>query len=141
MNSRAFGVPFREIPWTEIASRFTELAALHPHFQHMADIASSVIARHATTALAAHTSMHDLVVAKRPLPTESPIDVVIVKSLSSHRGYVAPGWVVIEHLSTTGHDDQITRPSDQAVPLFWRFMAEKFAITSLAEDLSDSSFL
>lgn len=134
MNSRAFNVPFRESPWAEIASRFTELAVLHPSFQHMADIVDSVIARRATTDLAALTSMHDLVVAKKPLPTESPIDVVIVKSPSSHRGYVAPGWVAIEHLSTTGHDDQITRPSDQAVPLFWRFMAEKFAVTSLAGD-------
>lgn len=134
MNSRAFEAPFREVPWTEIASRFTELAALHPDFQHMADVVDSVIAQQATTNLAALTSMHDLVVAKRPLPTESPIDVVIVKSPSSHRGYVAPGWVVIEHLSTTGHDDQIARPSDQAVPLFWRFMAEKFAITSHAID-------
>lgn len=134
MNSRAFDAPFREIPWAEIASRFTELAALHPHFQHMADIVDSVIARQATTELAALTSMHDLVVAKKPLPAESPIDVVIVKSPSSHRGYVAPGWVVIEHLSTTGHDDQIGRPSDQAVPLFWRFMAEKFALTSPAGD-------
>lgn len=134
MNSRAFDAPFRDVPWTEIASRFIELASSHPPFQHMADIVDSVIACQATTELAALTSMHDLVVAKRPVPTESPIDVVIVKSPSSHRGYVAPGWVVIEHLSTTGHDDQIGRPSDQAVPLFWRFMAEKFAITSPVED-------
>jgi hypothetical protein len=76
---------------------------------------------------------------KRPLPTESPIDVVIVKSPSSHRGYATPGWVVTEHLSTTGLDDQIARPSDQAVPLFWRFMAEKFAITSLTADPSTPS--
>jgi hypothetical protein len=41
---------------------------------------------------------------------------------------VAPDWVV-EHLSTTGRDDRIARPAIHAVPLFWRFMAEEFALT------------
>ncbi len=30
--------------------------------------------------------------------------------------------------SVTGHDDQIARPVAEAVPLFWRFMIEKFGV-------------
>ena len=36
--------------------------------------------------------------------------------------------VVIEHESATGHLDRIERPSGEAVPLFWRFVIEKFGI-------------
>ncbi|SDS81377.1 hypothetical protein SAMN04515669_1995 [Jiangella sp. DSM 45060] len=36
--------------------------------------------------------------------------------------------MVIEEQSVTGHDDIIERPAAEAVPLFWRFMIEKFGI-------------
>ena len=38
------------------------------------------------------------------------------------------GLVLIEHLSVTGRNDRIERPVDEAVPLFWRFMIEKFVV-------------
>jgi hypothetical protein len=42
----------------------------------------------------------------------------------------ALGHVIIEHLSTTGYNDLVDRPVADAVPLFWRFMIEKFGISS-----------
>ncbi|MEV0681037.1 hypothetical protein AB0I60_31420 [Actinosynnema sp. NPDC050436] len=38
------------------------------------------------------------------------------------------GDVLIEHRSPTGHDDRVIVPVAQAVPLFWRFVAEKFGV-------------
>jgi hypothetical protein len=126
MNSRAWPGGFDEVPWAEIATRFGELAARHPELRPMADIADSVLACGGQKRLAGLTSMHDLVVTTRPVPAHRPIEVVVVRSPSS--GYVGPGGVFIEHRSGTGHDDRIHRAGDEAVPLFWRFMIEKFAV-------------
>ena len=125
-RSSAWPFPFQEVAWDQIAAKFTAMAAKHPQFQHMADIVDSVLACHEQTRLAALTSMHDLVVTSRPIPAEPPIEVVIVRSPSS--GLVGDEAVSIEHCSITGHDDKITRPSSEAVPLFWRFMIEKFGV-------------
>jgi len=35
---------------------------------------------------------------------------------------------VIEEMSLTGHRDLIERPAAEAVPLFWRFMIEKYGV-------------
>jgi hypothetical protein len=94
----------------------------------MADIVDSVIECGRTNRLAAVTAMHDLVVAVRPVPEDVAIDVVLVRSPSSHIP-VEPGAVLIQHRSTTGFDDEITRPADEAVALFWRFMIEKFGVS------------
>ncbi|MCG3753191.1 hypothetical protein [Amycolatopsis sp. Poz14] len=126
IDSRAWPYRFEEVPWTEIAARFHETAAAHPEFSHLADIADSVLACEGEHRLAGLTSMHDLVVAARPLPDEPPVPVVVVRSPSS--GQTGAGGVYIEHRSATGHDDRIFRPSAEAVPLFWRFMIEKFGV-------------
>lgn len=117
---------FKEVPWQEIASRFHDFAEEHPDFQHMAAIVDSVLACDGASRLAGLTSMHDLVVAARPVPDEPPVEVVIVRSPSS--GRVGAGWVLIEHLSVSGRNDVIVRPSEEAVSLFWRFMIEKFGV-------------
>ena len=92
----------------------------------MSDIVKSVLASDQTAALAACTSMHDLIVVPTPLP-EPPYGVVAVRAPGSlHRP--ATGFVRIEHLSTTGQNDVIDRPVIDAVPLFWRFMIEKFGV-------------
>ncbi|WP_141997522.1 hypothetical protein [Amycolatopsis cihanbeyliensis] len=54
--------------------------------------------------------MHDLVVTARPVPEYPRVEVVVVRSPSS------------------GYDDRIRRTSEAAVPLFWRFMIEKFSV-------------
>jgi hypothetical protein len=102
------------------------MADRHVEFRHMSDIVRSVLASDQNGALAACTSMHDLIVVPMPIP-ESPYGVVAVRAPGSiHRP--ATGFVRIEHLSTTGHDDVIDRPVADAVPLFWRFMIEKFGV-------------
>jgi hypothetical protein len=40
--------------------------------------------------------------------------------------------VLIEHLTSTGHDERIERPASEAVPLFWRFAIEKFGLIAPA---------
>lgn len=126
MNSRAWAGRFDAAAWGEIAARFQQRAAEHPEYRHMADIVDSVLAYGGEQRLAGLTSMHDLVVTARPVPESPPIEVVIVRApWSDHTG---ADDVFIEHRSTTGHDDRILRASDEAVPLFWRFMIEKFGV-------------
>lgn len=103
-----------------------EMADRHAQFQHMSDIVKSVLASGRTEALAGCTSMHDLMVVPTPIP-EPPYGLVAVRAPGSLRE-PATGLVRIEHLSVTGHDDAIERPVADAVPLFWRFMIEKFGV-------------
>jgi hypothetical protein len=70
--------------------------------------------------------MHDLIVVPKPI-AEPPYGVVAVRAPNS----IHPprdNHVLIEHLSVTGHDDRIERPAADAVPLFRRFMIEKFGV-------------
>jgi hypothetical protein len=102
------------------------MAATHPNLQHMSEIVSSVIDSGSTDLLAGCTSMHDLIVVATPIP-DPPYDVVAVRSPSS-LAYPKDGTVIIQHLSVTGHNDEIERPVAEAVPLFWRFMIEKYGV-------------
>lgn len=70
--------------------------------------------------------MHDILVVLRPIP-DPPYNIVAVRAPGSMRPPHA-GAVRIEHLATTGRNDDIERPVDDAVPLFWRFMIEKFDV-------------
>ena len=54
--------------------------------------------------------------------------MVAVRSPKSFRIKSEPGCVLIEHLTCSGHDERIERPASEAVPLFWRFMIEKYGI-------------
>ena len=126
MRTHGWPYPFRERPWIDIQSFLGGMAAKYPTMEHMRAIVDSVIDTDAEHALAATTSMHDLIVVPRPVP-DPPYDVIVVRAPSSLR---APrdGHVLIEHLSCTGHNDRIERPSSEAVPLFWRFIIEKYGI-------------
>jgi hypothetical protein len=133
IDPRARTGRFTEVAWTDIAARFNDMARGRPEFQHMADIVASVLASRGVDRLAGLTSIHDLVVTPRPIH-EPPIETVIVRSPSS--GYVGPGAVLIEHRSRNGHDEWIVRPAGEAVPLFWRFMVEKFGVRRTGSSLS-----
>ncbi len=132
MRTHGWPYPFRQVPWAEIDAFLGDMADRHVEFRHMSDIVKSVLASDRSRALAACTSMHDLIVVPTPIP-EPPYDVVAVRAPGSMR-QPATGFVRIEHLSTTGHDDVIDRPVADAVPLFWRFMIEKFGVDSGARE-------
>ena len=102
------------------------MADRHAQFRHMSNIVKSVLASDQAEALAGCTSMHDLIVVPTPIP-EPPYGVVAVRAPGSLRE-PGSGLVRIEHLSVTGHDDAIEVPVADAVPLFWRFMIEKFGV-------------
>jgi hypothetical protein len=125
---RTHGWPhtFLARPWEDIASFLTDMVERDESFAYMAAVAQSVRDSEAAQSLAGTTSMHDLVVTSTPV-VEPPLDVVIVRAPSSlHRP--SSGHVLIEQQSLSGHDDRIERPAAEAVPLFWRFMIEKFGV-------------
>ena len=74
--------PFRPVPWGDIDEKFGEFATTHPEFSHMSAIVKSVRSVGAEAALAAHTSMHDLIVLAQPIP-DPPYDVVAVRAPGS----------------------------------------------------------
>ncbi|MEV6283106.1 hypothetical protein [Kribbella sp. NPDC051770] len=93
----------------------------------MVDVIDSVIDANADEVLAGSTSMHDLMVAPRPL--RKPVrDLIVVRAPGSLRPAGRGGHVRIEHLSSTGYDEVVERPSADAVALFWRFVIEKYGI-------------
>jgi hypothetical protein len=85
-----------------------EMASMHATFQHMATIVDSVIESRITDALAACTSMNDVLVVPTPFQ-QPPYDLVVVRAPGSLRK-PAEGCVLIEHLSVTGNNDSIERP-------------------------------
>ena len=112
--------PFKPRPWDELVAFYAASADEHQNLRHMSAIVGSVVATGATAELAACTSHFDLLVVPLPIQ-EPPYDLVSVRTTDSAR-------VLIEHLSVTGRNDAIERDVSEAVPLFWRFMIEKFGI-------------
>lgn len=127
MRTLGFPYPFQQEPWADIAAFLGGIAARNPPFQHMADIVNSVIDSQSTDLLAAFTSMHDLMVVATPVP-EAPVDLIAVRAPGSLHPASRDGLVLIEHLTVTGNNDRIERPVAEAVPLFWRFMIEKYGV-------------
>lgn len=127
MRTLGFPYPFRQDPWADIAAFLGGMAERNPPFQHMADIVNSVIESQSTELLAAFTSMHDLMVVATPIP-EAPVDLVAVRAPGSLHPASRDGFVLIEHLTVMGNNDRIERPVGEAVPLFWRFMIEKYGV-------------
>lgn len=125
---RPFGwtVPLRPRPWEDVEQFLEVMADRHPQFGYLTAIVRSVRESGVSTQLAATTSMHDLIVVTAPVP-EPPFDVIAVRAPGSLQPPLT-GHVLIEHLSCTGHNDRIERPSAEAVPLFWRFVREKYGI-------------
>jgi hypothetical protein len=97
----------------------------------LVDVVDSVITAGAQDRLAGSSSgliaIVELLTVPRPVP-EPPYDVVAVRSPRSSGTISKSGRVVIEHLACSGRDERIERPASEAVPLFWRFMIEKYGI-------------
>jgi hypothetical protein len=131
VRARSRGWPhFPPRPWAVLHAEYGDLVVQLPTLRHVLAVVESVLEVGADRDLAASTSLRDLMV--RPLPLgDPPYDLVVVRSpISMVR--VAPGTVIVEHVSATGHDDRVVRPVAEAVPLFWRFMIEKYGVDPAA---------
>jgi hypothetical protein len=107
-------------PWDEIEQFYEGLSRDGATFvDPMLSLTRSVVAEGASTKLAAHTSMHDLVVTMTPV-SSSP-DWIRVSLARDDR-------VRIGHETPTGPGDSIERPQAELLPLFWRFTIEKWGI-------------
>jgi hypothetical protein len=128
VQTLGFPYEFRARPWDEIVGDIVDLEHPSESLQHMVAIAQSVRDSDSADLIAGTTSMHDLLVTMTPV-TSPPVDVIQIFSPISMRP-PASGMVRIEHLAKTGRNDVIERPVADAVPLFWRFVWEKFGIGS-----------
>jgi hypothetical protein len=130
ISPRLWTYPFHAQSWDEIQDEYTALASRDTSLAPWAAIANSVGASPAKGQLAGRitTHVHDLEVTTAPVG-EPPVEVVVVRSPHSLHDRSPKGKVVIEHLSTTGRDDKSERSVEDAVPLFWRFILEKFGVS------------
>ena len=107
--------------WATIAEKLYGDA---PQFEHLRAIVQSVMDAGLDDKLAVKTSMFDLLVTERPVRPQ-PFELIKVYSPNQR----TPDSVEIEHLSITGRNDRIIRPVSETVPLFWRFVSEKFGVS------------
>jgi len=118
--------PFKVRPWPDLRDRFWDLADLNPEHLAMVEIIDSVVARPATDRLVGNYTIGGLHVADAA-HREPPYSVITVEVYGpGPRG--APA-VAVWHVSTSGLREEIVTPIDSAVPLFWRFVFEKFGST------------
>ena len=103
----------------------------------MVAIVQSVLDNRMDDQLAADSSMWDLRVTTAP-PAEPPLSQIWVRSASSVRP-PASGQITIEHEAVSGKIESITRPAEDAVPLFWRFVKEKYGVTVTGFDGSQQT--
>ena len=128
MRSLGWQYPFVSRSWSDTLQFISSVYSSESEGAHLLRICQSVIDCHKTQELGVTTSMHDLVVTLLPA-SSPPLDVVIVRAPSSL--YPArPGNVRVETQTVMGRNDQIDRPTEEAVPLFWRFMGEIFGVDS-----------
>jgi hypothetical protein len=114
--------------WTVLLADFEEVASSHPHITPMVDIVRSVLDCRGAGRLAARMSGYELVVVPVPVP-DPPMPLVRVRAPGVMPGFPVPsGHVLITHESGVGRDDSISRPPEEAVALFWRFMIEKYGV-------------
>ncbi len=114
-----FPWPIEHDDWDVLLRRYADAPPLVQD-SAVAGVVRSIAASPARSALRYTTSMWDLIVAPAP-GAPAPVDAVKVS---------APNYptVVVEHLPPVGGADRIERPREDAVPLFWRFVKEKYGI-------------
>lgn len=124
MRTTGWRYPIQPQAWPDLRDRYLSAQASWPGLIVMGRIVDSVIDGGAMDLLAAQTSMQDLVVVPRPVP-EPPHDVIVVYAPAK-----SDDTIVIEYRAVTGRNDRIERPAQEAVRLFWRFVAEKYGIAA-----------
>lgn len=121
---------FAERSWDETREFLRMVSWRAGEADHLFEIIDSVLESGADRLLVVTTSMHDLLVAPRPV-SSPPIDVVAVRAPSSPRT-PADGHVLIEYLGRHCSGTAIERPVSDAGPLFWRFMHIEFGVTRVS---------
>lgn len=114
--------------WEALAAEYRELVTELPEIAPVLAVIESVIENGMEDHLTASTSLRDLMVTTEP-PSDPPIDVIIVRSVVSMKPW-RQGEVTIEHIATSGLTESITRPDTDVLPLFWRFVLEKYGLSA-----------
>ena len=126
MRTLGFPHQFKALPWADVRDNIGPVAAEHPECGYLIDIIDSVLESGRENELAVTTSHNSLLITPAP-PAPPPIELLRVNAPDERRN-AQPGHVRIEHLSVTGRNDDIERPTSEAVALFWRFAIEKFGV-------------
>ena len=120
---------FRERQWRDVRRLLCEVDGMADRGGYLLSIIDSVLEHGADEMLALTTSMHDLVIALRPVD-DPPLDVILVAAPGSLRSHPY-GTVRIDYIAVNGENTQIVRPTDEALPLFWRFVRTEFGLTTM----------
>jgi hypothetical protein len=120
---------FQATPWAQLADHYWELTDATPVYLTIIEIIDSVRASGAGSWLAAARTIGALNVVSVDA-AEPPYSVISVSIIPA--GRTAPGVVQVEHVSCSGLTEVIVRPLDNGVPLFWRFVIEKFGVQPAA---------
>lgn len=120
-----FPWPILHEDWDDLLDRYLDGPPL-VRASAVTQVVRSIVESTARLDLRYATSMWTLLVAPAP-GTPAPVDAISVST---------PNYpeVLVEHLPLVGIADRIERPADEAVPLFWRFLKEKYGI----EDCPDA---
>ena len=113
--------PFVIDPWSDVEQRYNELVPLHgiDFLTPMLWLTQSIVDQGAAKKLVAFTSMHELVITAAPISSEPDWLRVSVGPLGTVRIAHRKSWAATE-------GDVVIRPVDEILPLFWRFVIEKW---------------
>lgn len=120
---------FQATPWAQLADHYRLPANGTSEHLAIIEIIDSVRACGADGVLAAARTIGALNVVDVDA-TEPPYSVLSVSIIPA--GRTAAGAVQVRHVSCSGLAEDIVRPLDDAAPLFWRFVIEKFGIQPTA---------
>ncbi|PKQ24495.1 MAG: hypothetical protein CVT65_02825 [Actinobacteria bacterium HGW-Actinobacteria-5] len=126
MNLGGWQYPIVKREWTDLLDEYRSAAENLPALAPLVSIIESVIQNQMQDQLAATTSMWDLVITTAP-PGEPPLDVIVVRS-SVSMNPPRSGEVRIEQFATSGLKEELTRSTAEVLPLFWRFILEKYGL-------------
>jgi hypothetical protein len=119
---------FRERQWPDVRRFLCEVDGIADRGEYLLSIIDSVLEHGVDEMLALTTSMHDLVVALRPVG-DPPLDVILVAAPGSLRSH-PDGTVRIDHVAVNGENTEVVRPAHEALPLFWEFLRTEFGLAS-----------